>query len=50
MPELHRVIWPHQFRPDVPSKFDGKSNPMEFLQVYSTMVLAAGGDERVMVN
>jgi hypothetical protein len=31
-------------------KYDGKSNPMEFLQMYATVVHATGGDERVMAN
>ena len=50
VPELRKVTWPHKFKPDVPDRYDGKSNPADFLQVYSTAVLAAGGNERVMAN
>ena len=50
VPELRKVKWPHKFRPDVPDRYDGQSNPAEFLQVYSTAVQAAGGDEKVMAN
>ena len=50
VPELRKVTWPHKFKPDVPDRYDGQSNPAEFLQVYSTAVLAAGGNERVMAN
>ena len=50
VPELRKVKWPHKFKPDVPDRYDGQSNPAEFLQVYSTAVQAAGGDEKVMAN
>jgi hypothetical protein len=31
-------------------KYDGSSNPKEFIQVYHTIIEAAGGDDRVKVN
>jgi hypothetical protein len=49
-PHLHMVVWPPKFRPHLPEKYDGKVNPAKFLQIYSTSILAAGGNEAVMVN
>ena len=48
--ELRQVEWPRCFRPDLPVRYDGKINPMEFLNVYTTAVLAAGGNEKVLAN
>jgi hypothetical protein len=31
-------------------KYDESVNPAEFLQIYSTSILAAGGDEVIMAN
>jgi hypothetical protein len=31
-------------------KYDGTVNPTEFLQIYSTSILTAGGNEAVMTN
>jgi hypothetical protein len=31
-------------------KYDGYSNPDEFIQVYHTIIEAAGGDDRVKAN
>jgi hypothetical protein len=47
---LRCVAWPPRFRPDIGARYDGTSNPVEFLQCYSTNVRAAGGDGRVMAN
>jgi hypothetical protein len=49
-PHLRMVVWPPKFRPHMPEKYDGMVNPVEFLQIYSTSVLAAGGNEAVMAN
>jgi hypothetical protein len=38
------------FRPHLPEKYDGTINPAEFLQIYSTFILAAGGNVAVMAN
>jgi hypothetical protein len=38
------------FRPDMPVRYDGKSNPVEFMQNYSTVVLATKGNENMMAN
>jgi K+-transporting ATPase c subunit len=34
----------------LPEKYDGNVNPAEFLQIYSTSILAMGGNEVVMAN
>jgi hypothetical protein len=34
----------------LPEKYDGSVNPTEFLQMYSTSILAIGGDEAIMTN
>jgi hypothetical protein len=47
---LHAVSWPPKFRPHLPEKYDGTSNPSEFLQVYVTVITAAGGNTTVMTT
>nr|ABA96681.1 retrotransposon protein, putative, unclassified [Oryza sativa Japonica Group] len=47
---LRNVRWPLRFRPTITEKYDGSVNPAEFLQVYTTGIEAAGGDDRVMAN
>jgi hypothetical protein len=47
---LHAVTWPSKFRPHLPEKYDGTSNPSEFLQVYVTAITATGGDTAVMAT
>jgi hypothetical protein len=47
---LHAATWPSKFRPHLPEKYDGTSNPSEFLQVYVTAITAAGGDTAVMAT
>jgi hypothetical protein len=42
--------WPPKFRPHLPEKYDGTSNPLEFLQVYVTAITAAGGNTVVMAT
>jgi hypothetical protein len=32
------VVWPDKFRPDVSARYDGTSNPVEFLQLYVVAV------------
>jgi hypothetical protein len=44
------VVWLHKFWLHLPEKYDGTINPTEILQIYSTSILAADGDEAVMVN
>jgi hypothetical protein len=47
---LRAATWPSKFRPHLPEKYDGTSNPSEFLQVYATAITAAGGDTAVMAT
>ena len=47
---LRAVAWPSKFRPHLPEKYDGTSNPSEFLQVYVTAIIAAGGNDAVMAS
>jgi hypothetical protein len=47
---LRRVAWPPRFKPDTEARYDGTSDPVEFLQRYAADVRAAGGDGRVMAN
>jgi hypothetical protein len=47
---LHAATWPSKFWPHLPEKYDGTSNPSEFLQVYVTAITAAGGDTAVMAT
>jgi hypothetical protein len=47
---LRAATWPSKFRPHLPEKYDGTSNPSELLQVYVTAITAAGGDTTVMAT
>jgi hypothetical protein len=47
---LRTTTWPSKFRPHLSEKYDGTSNPSEFLQVYVTAITAAGGDTAVMAT
>jgi hypothetical protein len=47
---LHAATWPSKFRLHLPEKYDGTSNPSEFLQVYVTAITTAGGDTTVMAT
>jgi hypothetical protein len=47
---LCAATWPSKFRPHLPEKYDGTTNPSEFLQVYVTAITAAGGDTTVMAT
>jgi hypothetical protein len=47
---LRAAIWPSKFWPHLPEKYDGTTNPSEFLQVYVTAITAAGGDTTVMAT
>jgi hypothetical protein len=47
---LRTVTWPSKFWPHLPKKYDGTSNPSEFLQVYVTAITATGGDTAIMAT
>jgi hypothetical protein len=47
---LRAATWPSKFRPHLPEKYDGTSNPSKFLQVYVTTITTGGGDTIVMAT
>jgi hypothetical protein len=47
---LRTASWPPKFRPHLPEKYDGTTNPSEFQQVYVTAITAAGGNTVVMAT
>jgi hypothetical protein len=47
---LRTTSWPPKFWPHLPEKYDGTTNPSEFLQVYVTAITAAGGNTTVMAT
>jgi hypothetical protein len=47
---LRAATWPSKFQPHLLDKYDGTSNPSEFLQVYVIAITAAGGDTAVMAT
>jgi hypothetical protein len=47
---LRTASWPPKFRPHLPKKYGGTTNPSEFLQVYVTTITAAGGNNTVMAT
>jgi hypothetical protein len=49
-PSLRQVVWPEKFEVEHIDKYDGSSNPKEFVQVYNTVIEAAGGEDRVKAN
>jgi hypothetical protein len=44
------MVWPDKFKPDIGARYDGTTNPVEFLQLYVVVVQAARGDQRAMAN
>jgi hypothetical protein len=47
---LRMATWPPKFWPHLPEKYDGTSNPSEFLQVYVTAITTAGGNTAIMAS
>jgi hypothetical protein len=47
---LRAATWPTKFHPHLPEKYDGTTNPSEFLQVYVTAITTTGGDATVMAT
>jgi hypothetical protein len=47
---LRAVAWPSKFRPHLPKKYDGSTNPSEFLQVYITAIAAARVSDAIMAS
>jgi hypothetical protein len=44
------VVWLCKLWSHLSEKYDGTVNPAKFLQIYSTSILTAGGDEAIMAN
>jgi hypothetical protein len=49
-PHLRMVVWLCKLWSHLSEKYDGTVNPAKFLQIYSTSILTAGGDEAIMAN
>jgi hypothetical protein len=49
-PSLRQVVWLEKFKAGHIDKYDGSSNPEEFIQVYHTVIKVTGGDYRVKAN
>ena len=49
-PELRNARYPVPFKPLLVEKYDGSTNPEEFISLYSSVVVAAGGDDVVKAN
>jgi hypothetical protein len=47
---LRQVVWLEKFKARHIDKYDGSSNPKEFIQVYHMVIEAAGGDDRIKAN
>ena len=50
LPALRQVKWPPKFKPEMPPRYDGATDPSAFLLAYEKAVLEAGGDDKVMAN
>jgi hypothetical protein len=50
VPSLRKVAWSDKLKPGSIDKYDGSSNPDEFIQVYHMVIQAIGGDDRVKTN
>jgi hypothetical protein len=48
--DLKRVHWPLNFKPSEIKKYDGSTNPTEWLEVHQLTIEAIGGDSYVMAN
>jgi hypothetical protein len=48
--DSRRVFGPPNFKPSTVNKYDGSTNPVEWLEVYLLVIKAAGGDSYVMAN
>jgi hypothetical protein len=47
---LRQVRWPDKFKTGNINRYNGSSNPEEFIQVYQTVIEATGGDDQVKDN
>jgi hypothetical protein len=44
------VVWPDKFKLDIGARYNGTTNPVEFLQLYIVAIQAARGDQHAMAN
>jgi hypothetical protein len=49
-PPLRQVVWLEKFKAGHIDKYDGSSNPEEFIHVYHTVIEAIRGDNRIKTN
>jgi hypothetical protein len=47
---LRQVRWPDKFKTGNVDRYNGSSNPKEFIQVYQTVIEAVGGDDWAKAN
>jgi hypothetical protein len=47
---LRQVQWPDKFKTANIDRYDGSSNPKEFIQVNQTVIETTGGDDQVKAN
>jgi hypothetical protein len=47
---LKQVRWPDKFKTGNIDRYDGSSDPEEFIQVYQTIIETVGGDDQVKAN
>jgi hypothetical protein len=47
---LRQVRWPDKFKTGNIDRYDGSSNPEEFIQMYQTILQASRGDNQVKAN
>jgi hypothetical protein len=50
VPSLKKVAYPDKFKPGPIDRYDGFSNPKEFIHVYHMTIETAGGDNQVKAN
>ncbi|GJN16418.1 hypothetical protein PR202_gb03403 [Eleusine coracana subsp. coracana] len=50
VPRLRIARWPKGFKPVPIEKYDGQTNPREWLQLYSTVIRSDGRDSYIMAN
>jgi hypothetical protein len=47
---MKRVCWPINFKPSGIEKYDGSTNPAEWVIVYQLTIETIGGDSYIMAN
>jgi hypothetical protein len=44
------MVWPDKIKPEIGARYDGTSNPVEFLQLYIVAIQTTRGDHHVIAN